>query len=269
MVLFFVLAYLLAWGCWIPLLAAARGWISLPWDTHMPGLVAPAIAAFIVTAAGDGFRGLSDLLARMFRWRVGIFGAAIALSPLAIFAVVAALVAPFAGWPSWADLGHFPGVADIGPVGVLLVLVAVNGLGEETGWRGFAHDRLRPRYGFRRAVMIVAVLWAGWHLPLFFFHEGFEDIPIFFLPGWFLGIAAGSVILGWIYDETGSSIMAVAVWHGSYNWVVATDASSGAIAPIVTAVVIAFALLLTRTVYAGQEIDTPAQTDSVPGVEHG
>ncbi len=38
---------------------------------------------------------------------------------------------------------------------------------EEPGWRGFALPRLQERYGPVRATLILAPLWAGWHLPLF------------------------------------------------------------------------------------------------------
>lgn len=38
---------------------------------------------------------------------------------------------------------------------------------EEPGWRGFALPRLQVRYGAVWATLIVAPLWAGWHLPLF------------------------------------------------------------------------------------------------------
>jgi membrane protease YdiL (CAAX protease family) len=38
---------------------------------------------------------------------------------------------------------------------------------EEPGWRGFALPRLQERYGPVWATLILAPLWAGWHLPLF------------------------------------------------------------------------------------------------------
>lgn len=40
---------------------------------------------------------------------------------------------------------------------------------EEPGWRGFALPRLEARFGPIRASLFLARLWAGWHLPLFFY----------------------------------------------------------------------------------------------------
>jgi membrane protease YdiL (CAAX protease family) len=37
---------------------------------------------------------------------------------------------------------RYSGVGAISPLGVVVVVLLVNGLGEETGWRGFAVDRL-------------------------------------------------------------------------------------------------------------------------------
>lgn len=55
-------------------------------------------------------------------------------------------------------------------------------------------------------------------------------------------------MLAWVYDRTGSSIPAVAAWHGTYNWAVVTEATDDAVAAIVAGLVIASALWIMRTV---------------------
>ena len=55
--------------------------------------------------------------------------------------------------------------------------------------------------------------------------------------GFFVGLACGAIVLGWLYNWTGS-ILAVAVWHATYNLTSATVAAHGLPAAVSTTVVI-------------------------------
>lgn len=41
--------------------------------------------------------------------------------------------------------------------------------GEEIGWRGYALPRLSERFGLPISSIVLGMIWATWHLPLFFF----------------------------------------------------------------------------------------------------
>lgn len=41
-------------------------------------------------------------------------------------------------------------------------------INEEPGWRGFALPRLQQHFGPYLATLIIAPLWAGWHIPAFY-----------------------------------------------------------------------------------------------------
>jgi membrane protease YdiL (CAAX protease family) len=152
----------------------------------------------------------------------------------------------------WVAIGEGPepglsrmaGVPDIGWIGVAMVVLVVNGFGEELGWRGFAWSRLREDRSLPQAALLLAIPWALWHAPTFWIDTGLSDVSLPLLPGFFIGLAAGAVVLGWLYERTGS-VVVVAVWHTALNMASATKATAVA-APFVSAVVITWAIAIVR-----------------------
>lgn len=242
-VAYVVLAYLLSWMWWIPM--AVSGTVVGPgqgWPTHLPGLLGPAIAAVVVTAVSQGRQGLGDLWARIVRWRVSwvyyliiLVTAAMALIPLL----------------SEVDLGAegfflYSGAPAVGLWVVLFVLL-VNGFGEEIGWRGFLADRLLDRFSPAVTALIVWVVWAGWHAPLFLVVGNFRELGAAGSVGWLVGIGFGSVFLTWLYKSASRSILIVALWHTAYNFTTATKATAGVAAAVAsTLVIVASVVILLR-----------------------
>src|SRR4051795_13691230 len=166
---FFLLAYAISWAWWVPLILSGdvvRAGVG--WPTHLPGLVGPAVAAVLVTAAVDGRAGLRDLVRRAVRWRIAplwwlVVAATFLLSGLG---AVQALVTG-QDVPALADFTRYTGVGSITPLAVIAVVFVLNGWGEETGWRGFAVERMLREHDLRRTALVVGVGWAGWHPPPF------------------------------------------------------------------------------------------------------
>ena len=239
LVVFFALAYALSASWAIPLavahLVVRRG---AGWPTHYPLLLAPAIAAVVVTAWTMGRPGVRDLLARVARWRVPLRWWLAALSPAA-FLAIALMTMVVAGkpLPSVADFGRFSGLPAIGLVGVLLLITFVGALGEETGWRGYALPQLQRQFSPLTSSLILAVLWFLWHVPQFFVIATYRDFNPVQYVGMLLGLTCGAVVLTWLYNRSGSSILLVIVWHGLYNVVSGTQAATGMIAAIVSTLV--------------------------------
>lgn len=239
LVVFFVLTYGLSWSWAIPLAAAhlvvRRGEV---WPTHYPLLLAPAIAAVVVTAWTTGRPGVRDLLARMARWRVPVRWWLAAVSPVAFLGLaLIAMAAAGKALPSAADFGQFSGTPAVGLVGVVLLITFVGALGEETGWRGYALPQLQRRFSPLASSLILAVVWFGWHLPQFFVIAAYRDFGPGQYAGMFLGLSCGAVILTWLYNRSGGSILLVIVWHGLYNVVSGTQAATGLLAAVVSTLV--------------------------------
>ena len=120
LVSFFVLAYGFSWAYWIPLALTGQRVEPGSDATYFPGLVGPAVAAWIVSAVIDGRAGVAELWARLFRvsprgWRFWLYS----LSPLGFLAmglVVSGVSG--AGVPSVADFSQYSGLRPFSlPVG--------------------------------------------------------------------------------------------------------------------------------------------------------
>ncbi|MCE4554479.1 CPBP family intramembrane glutamic endopeptidase [Roseateles cellulosilyticus] len=243
-----LLAGALSWNYWLALLAL--GWRVAPGSdaTHLPGLAGPAVAALLVTACAEGEAGWRALWQRCRRWpsppgRTLV----LALSPLIAGAAVFAARALVTGQlPAWAQFKAYPGLpADGSWPAVVLVALLLNGFGEELGWRGFLLRRLAASQGPRRAALIVAGVWALWHLPLFWLHAGMAAMVGPMLLGWAGGLVAGSLLLGWLFLAT-DSVLVVAVWHTAFNFMVATPPGHGAVAIVLNAAVVVAAVRVWR-----------------------
>ena len=149
--------------------------------------------------------------------------------------------------PARADFARFSGVpAGFGIVGVAAVVTVVGGFGEETGWRGYALPHLQCRFGPIVSSLVIAGLWAGWHIPQFFLLHSYENFSFAMLPVFVFGLTCGAIVWTWIYNRTGS-VLAVAVWHGIYNMTggtLAATSGSGAIAAAMWTFVVVHAIVL-------------------------
>ena len=178
---FFFVAYLWTWSIW---LVMAR---FLPDGDLPPRLeflfeALFAAGAFGPTVAALATGWLVDRNLKICRLRAGWLSFAKGLGfGLAAFVVVT-LVAPtaaivkssLAAW-HWSTLLHWDTYQ------VNFSTFFGGPVNEEPGWRGFALPRLQARYGAVPATLILALLWAGWHTPLFWMQGWTSATPWEFL----------------------------------------------------------------------------------------
>lgn len=238
---YFALAYALSWSIGIALALAAHGLIApiLPQWFHYLIAYGPLLAAVIVTGATEGRRGLQELWARFARWRVEPIWWLVALSPLVIGLAVILAVNLLTDNPiALAQLGEVHFLPPLG-IGALLLWIVTFGIGEETGWRGYALPRLQKAHNALNATIILTIFWAFWHLPQFFY---LFDPAI--APGWALGLFAGALVFTWLFNSTGGSVPVVALAHGCFNFISASNAGNGVLAAVISTVVMVWAVVV-------------------------
>ena len=265
LVAFTVIAYGFSWAWWLPLrMSGSEIDFGQGAPRYIAGLIGPLVAALVVTAATEGWAGVRDLLSRMVRWRVAPRWYAVSvLAPLGLF-VVATTITMTVGSPAptLGGMGTVPGLPVTSILVVWLYLVVVNGLGEEAGWRGYALPLLQQRFRPLAAIGIVSVIWAAWHLPLLPVLTSLEVVSSpAMLPLFWFGLACLSVILAWVYNRSGGSVLIAAIWHGTYNLAAGTLAAQEGINVAFTIFVMAWAAILVwleiRARRAGREAASP------------
>jgi uncharacterized protein len=215
---FFGLGYAISWAFWFPAVVASFGWIDpVPFRyLHLAGGLGPMLAAMIVTSLTEGRPGLTRLAKRCAaggRWIIIAI-----LIPAALFLLATAIIAAFyharIEWPSIGRSTEFPELPR--PI-YWLANVFFYGFGEEVGWRGFALPRLQSLTSALRASLLVAVGWAGWHMPLFAFSAGLSALDLPGAGGWFMSVVLGSILLTSLFNSSGGSIAVVALFHAALD----------------------------------------------------
>jgi uncharacterized protein len=227
---YFALTFAITWSLFVFAVGGPGGipatkeeFTTLPLLAILAVLVGPSVSGILLTGLVYGREGFRDLLTRMRRWRVGARWYAIALltAPL-VFTVVLiplSLISPV----------FLPGIfASEAKVSLVLMSIMVGlivGIFEELGWTGFAVPTLlKLRYGVLSTGLIVGVLWGAWHLLS---NDIWASVatsgglpPALFAVGVGLVLLVGQlpayrVLMVWVYDRTGSLLLAV-LMHASY-----------------------------------------------------
>jgi membrane protease YdiL (CAAX protease family) len=183
----------------------------------LSGLVA-LIPAWILSAAflssDSGVRRFIQPLTSFRRWRWPLSAAAL----FALFLVgTVFLPEPLRGPVFRPRLPDAPNALVLFvALTFLRTFLYAGGVGEEPGWRGFLLPTLQERYSPLVASLVVWFFWALWHLPLDitgYVGNSFAD----YLDNRLLRLLPLSVIMTWLYNRSGGSVLTTAVFHTSMN----------------------------------------------------
>jgi uncharacterized protein len=230
---FVVMVFGFGWTGLIPVLLSENGFGVLPIElplTVVQTLVTVlglAVPALLVTAATGGKEGVRDLLSRMLRWRVGVHWYLIAIFGLPVAMLLAAI--PFLGVVPLEVLAQKWGLLlTVFLPGVVLPFLHTN-LWEELGWMGFLQSTLQERRGPLLASLMVAPVFALFHLPAYFVAGWIVDehTPLSQLPSVLVEYGAVVAVFAiffrvlaiWLYNVTGRSVLLVGLFHSSFNMV--------------------------------------------------
>lgn len=217
---YFALTFAISWGGFL-MAVGPSGFSNTSWqnDARFPLAVAamlagPSISGLLMTALNDGMPGLRTMGRRLLNWNVGVrwYAFALALAPILAAGVLSVLSL------------SAPIYAESDKVAVLAsgVIAGFSVLLEEIGWTGFALPQLRKRYSILATGSIIGVVWGVWHLLQQIYIAGTYagNVPlVIYLP--FAALAAVAqltayrILLVWVYDRTGESLLMTTLMHAS------------------------------------------------------
>ena len=227
----------------------------LPPEASQLGALSSSLAAIILVVVEGRKGGLRELLGRFLIWRVGLRWWAIALLFAVIPSVAGLYLFELLGGPP-VDWSGLPPLYTVVPMFVLFTIAA--GIGEEFGWRGFLLPRLQTRHNALVSSLIVGVVWATWHIPLFFTKGTFQynlQSQNGLLPailGYSLFVIATSIQFAWVFNNTRGSVLLAAVFHGASNtWGGYIDVYRGHFGGILTFMVVSALISILIVLVAG------------------
>jgi uncharacterized protein len=182
-------------------------------------IITGSIMPFIVTlfmVLGSGNRGLKldygNRLIGIGRIQLRHLPALLLLLPATMLLSIAISVL-FGGSASQFELSDL--FSSAGVPGLIISFLAPTF--EEIGWRGYGVDSLRNRSSLLKSSLLFSLLWAVWHVPLFFIHDTYQNglwrsgLP--YILNFFISLIPATVIMSWFYYRNNRSTPAAILFH--------------------------------------------------------
>lgn len=257
LIVYFSMAYFFSWIVFVPLALNKQGFIFLfPDDAalartqdlwHAFGGLGPIISAILTVIFFTGKAGLKNFFKEYSFKKLTAAGWLLALSPVLLFAL-AILIGKLVNG-EWLSLSGFFSTNDLLNASDFLIWffpLLTYGFGEEGGWRGFALPQLQTKYSALLSTSILSLFWLGWHIPTFFYRY---QLSGGMLIGFILGLFAGAIWMTFLFNYTKGSLLAVSLWHFTFNFVsmVGTEAVVAATMSTIIMIVAVFIVLKYKT----------------------
>jgi membrane protease YdiL (CAAX protease family) len=163
--------------------------------------------AVLVTALAEGRQGVSDLLKKIFQWRISFKWYLVALlMPVGII-LASGVLAFLLGWIPTVEI-RVPASSQLIFNLILVILIAVL---EELGWRGYALPKLLRYRSPLTSALIIGIVAGVLHIGLGLV-AGRPWLPTFLVPVGF------SVTWTWLFIHTQGSLAMAMLFHFAIDY---------------------------------------------------
>ena len=220
---FFLITFLITWISWFiaAYFSYQKGKEGIQLLFMIPGLFAPFVAVLIMMSGAKNKALRKDFWDRLSLRKIKLryFPAILLIMPFALF-LATALSLLFGQSANQFLLSSEFEIMNGSVLLNLLILFLAPTL-EELGWRGYGVDSLRSKSTLFKTTMLFALLWALWHLPLFFINGYYQhelwDMSIVYVINFFAQVLVATILMNWMYYKNNRSITAGILFHFMFN----------------------------------------------------
>ena len=223
---YFILALGWSWLFWIPVVLTGMDISVTPGIALFTiGIFGPAVSAILLTCLTGNKKERRDYWSRLISFtRIGPRWYAIIILIAPVYSVLAILTGLVieGNIPAFdTAVGYVTHPLTIMPFAIMRLVYGP--LPEELGWRGYALDRLQRKWNALVSSLVLGVIWAVWHTPMFFIRGSLmsEVFTLWSTKFWVAmgpGILAIAVVMTWIYNNTQRSTLAAILFHFMMNF---------------------------------------------------
>ncbi|MCR3758260.1 CPBP family intramembrane metalloprotease [Clostridium felsineum] len=221
---FLIFTFVGTYLCWGILALSSRGILnkslyynnSLYTFLRILGASMPSIVGIMLSYYFRGKAGVNYLFKSLMKWKFNVLFYLVAMFSVNAQSFIIGVIYNVLGGNTKVIINTsqaylFKTNSIIGVIGLFVLIVLFGGpVEEELGWRGFLLPRLQSKFHPILSGIIVGVIWAFWHLPMFFIKgSGYEGFISYLIVTIIL-----SLEITWLYNKTKGSLLIAILLHG-------------------------------------------------------
>jgi len=203
----------------------------------IPAIIAPLFTAALVKFIENGKSGIKELFKYLIRKNTRFYWYLIAIIVPQIVHLLASLIDSFRGTQFLQPYGN----ADASIIIIVLQIFLLAGIAEEMGWRAYLQPALQKKLGSAFLSVIIGIVVAVWHLPLFFqqndihYNNSFVQFLVLMI--------VVAFIYTWLMDNTGN-ILVLAIFHTSHDIASLSFSQTNHVSAIIVYGIVAVSIML-------------------------
>jgi membrane protease YdiL (CAAX protease family) len=224
LILFFAVTFVWTWACYAPIAVGHHNPYEMPWMVLLIlGGMGPSLVGVVMAFLTYDKDQRRDYFRRCFSLRrIGLpwWGVIFLIFPAILGVSIAIDLATGGSLPGMDQLRSLVSNPIMWPLAAFISFMS-GPWAEEFGWRGYALGPMLKRLGTIRGSVVLGLIWAVWHLPLYFMADTWHAEMGFKFAGFWTFLLHNfglALLMTWVYLHTNRSILSGMMIHFTSNF---------------------------------------------------